>query len=138
MPYFRQILTVVIVLLAFEGVVALWVVADRKDLSLPGLISTAYAQDEDKSFDEGPDEPDSPPGQPKSPGEPTSPGGQPKSGPTPPPPPRLTPPPPPPPPPPNQGELFKAGGSSDGPVPVLPKGGCPKEYPEQRGDACFR
>ena len=138
MPYFRQILTVVIVLLAFEGVVALWVIAERNDLSLPGLVSTAYAQDEDEPIDEGPDEPDSPPGQPKSPGEPTSPGGQPKSGPTPPPPPRPTPPPPPPPPPPNQGELFKAGGSSDGPVPVLPKGGCPKEYPEQRGDACFR
>lgn len=129
MPYFRQILTVVVVLLAVEGVVALWVVADRNGGSLPGLVSTAHAQvDEDEN---------DPPGQSKSPGEPTSPGGQPKpkSTPPPPPPPRPTPPPPPPP---NQGELFRAGGSSDGPVPMLPKGGCPREYPEQRGDACFR
>jgi hypothetical protein len=129
MPYFRQILTVVVVPLAVEGVVPLWVVADRNGGSLPDLVSTAYAQvDEDEN---------DPPGQSKSPGEPTSPGGQPKSRstPPPPPPPRPTPPPPPPP---NQGELFRAGGSSDGPVPMLPKGGCPREYPEQRGDACFR
>ena len=138
MPYFRQILTVVLVLLAVEGVVALWVIAERNDLSLPEPVSTAYAQDEDEPIDEeDPDEPGSPPGQPKSPGERTSPGEQPKSNPTPPPPPPPRPTPPPPPPPP-QGELFKAGGSSDGPVPQLPGGGCPKEYPEQRGDACFR
>ena len=138
MPYFRQILTVVVLLLAVEGVVALWVIAERNDLSLPSTVSTAYAQDEDEPNidEEDLDEPGSPPGQPKSPGEPTSPGGQPKSIPTPPPPPPPRPTPPPPPPP--QGELFKAGGSSDGPVPKLPGGGCPKEYPEQRGDACFR
>src|ERR671910_3096153 len=121
MPYFRQILTIVVVLLAVEGVVALWVVADRNGESLPGLVSTAYAQGDEDEI--------GPPGQSKSPGEPTSPRGQPKS--------RLTPPPPPPPPP-NQGELFRAGGSSDGPVPMLPKGGCPREYPEQRGDTCYR
>ena len=142
MPSFRQMLTVVVVLLAIEGVVALWVIMDRNDLdlSLPSLVDTAYAQNEDEPIiEENPDEPGSPPGQPKSPGEPTSPGGQPKTNPTttppPPPPPRPTPPPPPPP---SQGELFKAGGSSDGPVPELPGGGCPKEYPVQRGDACFR
>ena len=131
MPYFRQILTVVVVLLAVEGVVALWVFADRNNWSLPGLVSTAYAQGDEDEI--------GPPGQSRSPGEPTSPGGPPKSRITPSPPPRPTPPPPrPTPPPPNQGELFRAGGSSDGPVPMLPKGGCPKEYPEQRGDACFR
>jgi hypothetical protein len=133
MPYFRQILTIVVVLLAVEGVVAVWVLTDRYDLSLPGLLSTAYAQDEeDGPIDEDPlDSP--PPGEPKSPREPTSPKGQTKSGPTPPPPP-----PPRPTPPPNQGELFKAGGPSDGPAPMLPSGGCPKEYPEQQGGACFR
>jgi hypothetical protein len=136
MPYFRQILTVVVVLLAVEGVVALWVVADRYELSLPRLVSTAYAQDDkDGPIDE--DEIGSPPGEPKSPREPTSPGGQPKPGPTPPPPPPPRPTPPPPPPP-NQGELFKAGGPSDGPTPMLPSGGCPKEYPKQQGGACFR
>ena len=77
MPYFRQILTVVVVLLAVEGVVALWVFADRNNWSLPGLVSTAYAQGDEDEI--------GPPGQSRSPGEPTSPGGQPKS--------RLTPPP---------------------------------------------
>lgn len=138
MPYFRQILTVVVVLLAVEGVVALWVVLDRYASPLPGIVSTAHAQDQDEPIDErDPDEPGPPSEQPKAPGEPTSPGGQPKSNPTPPPPPPPRPTPPPAPAPP-QGELFKAGGSSAGPVPKLPGGGCPKEYPEQQGDACFR
>lgn len=119
-----------VVLLAVEGVVALGVIADRNDLSLPGMLSTGYPQNEDEPINEGNlDEPGSPPGQTKSLGEPTSPRGQPKSNPAPPPPPLPTPP---------QGELVKAGGSSEGPVPKLPGGGCPKEYPEQRGDACFR
>jgi hypothetical protein len=38
----------------------------------------------------------------------------------------------------NGGELFKAGGPSEGPVPTMPDGGCPKEFPVQRGGACFR
>jgi len=36
------------------------------------------------------------------------------------------------------GQLFNAGGLPKGPVPLMPGGGCPKEFPVQRGDACFR
>jgi hypothetical protein len=52
----------------------------------------------------------------------------PSPGPTPSPPPQPNPPPAP---------LFKAGGPSEGPVPTMPGGGCPREYPEQRGNACY-
>ena len=51
-----------------------------------------------------------------------------------PPPPRPQPSPPPPPPAPP----FKAGGPQDGPVPAMPNGGCPKEFPAKRGEACYR
>lgn len=37
----------------------------------------------------------------------------------------------------NQGELMNAGGSETGPVPKLPGGGCPKEFPQERGEACY-
>jgi hypothetical protein len=33
---------------------------------------------------------------------------------------------------------FDSGGPVRGPVPLMPGGGCPKEYPVKRGDACFR
>ena len=32
--------------------------------------------------------------------------------------------------------LLEAGGPTDGPVPVIPSGGCPKEYPVERSGAC--
>jgi hypothetical protein len=32
---------------------------------------------------------------------------------------------------------FKAGGAEDGPVPLMKGGACPKEFPEQRGNACY-
>lgn len=67
----------------------------------------------------------------------------------PPPPPQPAPPPPPPPqpppprpqpspPPPPPAPPFKAGGPQDGPVPTMPGGSCPKEFPAKRGGACYR
>lgn len=32
--------------------------------------------------------------------------------------------------------LLEAGGPTDGPVPAMPGGGCPKEYPVKRSGAC--
>ena len=37
----------------------------------------------------------------------------------------------------DSGELMKAGGPSEGPVPVMPGGNCPKEFPTERGGACY-
>lgn len=44
-----------------------------------------------------------------------------------------------PPPPPNRdvGELMNAGGPETGPVPKLPGGGCPEEFPQERDRACY-
>ncbi len=56
--------------------------------------------------------------------------------PTPPPPPRPTPPPPPRPAPP--APQFKAGGAEAGPVPLMPNGNCPKQFPIKQGKACHR
>ncbi len=36
------------------------------------------------------------------------------------------------------GALMKAGGSSEGPVPLMPGGNCPKEFPTKQGGACYR
>jgi hypothetical protein len=33
--------------------------------------------------------------------------------------------------------LFDAGGSTIGPAPLMPGGGCPKEYPIKRADGCY-
>ena len=33
-------------------------------------------------------------------------------------------------------KLLEAGGPEDGPVPIMPSGGCPKEFPSQRGQSC--
>jgi hypothetical protein len=33
--------------------------------------------------------------------------------------------------------LLEAGGPTDGPVPAMPGGGCPKEYPVERSGACY-
>lgn len=35
-------------------------------------------------------------------------------------------------------DLLRAGGPETGPVPLMPSGECPAEYPRRRGDACFR
>ncbi len=34
--------------------------------------------------------------------------------------------------------IFNSGGSPSGPVALMPDGGCPKEYPHERGGACYR
>lgn len=34
--------------------------------------------------------------------------------------------------------LSNAGGPENGPVPLMPDGGCPVEYPVERGDLCYR
>lgn len=36
-----------------------------------------------------------------------------------------------------RGILLKAGGPATGPVPLMPGGGCPKEYPVQKGGSCY-
>lgn len=46
-------------------------------------------------------------------------------------------PPPPPPPPPNPGTLMEAGGPSAGPLPTMPGGGCPEEFPVEKSDGCY-
>jgi hypothetical protein len=33
--------------------------------------------------------------------------------------------------------LMDAGGPAAGPVPLMPGGGCPEEYPVRRHDACY-
>jgi hypothetical protein len=33
--------------------------------------------------------------------------------------------------------LFESGGPTSGPLPLMPNGGCPREFPEQRGKACY-
>jgi hypothetical protein len=85
-----------------------------------------------------------------SPGGATTGGGQPggsttgappeRTAPTPPPTPAPRPTPPPQPsPPPNRdvSELMNAGGPEAGPVPKLPSGDCPKEFPQERDRACY-
>ena len=34
--------------------------------------------------------------------------------------------------------VLDSGGPENGPVPLMPDGGCPVEYPVQRGDLCYR
>jgi hypothetical protein len=33
--------------------------------------------------------------------------------------------------------LFTSGGPEDGPVPPMPGGGCPPEYPVEKSDGCY-
>jgi hypothetical protein len=33
--------------------------------------------------------------------------------------------------------LFNAGGPKSGPVPLMPDGSCPAEFPTQQGGACY-
>lgn len=152
-PYFRTILTIVALLMAFEVVVAVWVLADRNGWSLPGASSVAYAQqegDEDPLGDLSPEEqealspeledligdPDDPGGDTTTSGGNTNPSPSPPRPSPPPPspplPPRPSPPPPPSPP------LMNAGGASEGPAPTMPSGDCPKEFPVRHGGACYR
>jgi hypothetical protein len=35
------------------------------------------------------------------------------------------------------GNLLEAGGTSSGPVPLMPDGGCPREFPTMRYGACY-
>src|SRR3954447_7358633 len=59
---------------------------------------------------------------------------------TPPPAPKTPTPPSPPPPPlpsPPSAPPFNAGGPSGGPVPLMPDGSCPKEFPQERDKACY-
>jgi len=35
------------------------------------------------------------------------------------------------------GDLFVSGGPSDGPVPLMPDGNCPKEFPTERDGGCY-
>jgi micrococcal nuclease len=44
----------------------------------------------------------------------------------------------PPPPPPPDRTVLESGGPENGPVPLMPAGGCPVEYPHERGDLCYR
>ena len=37
----------------------------------------------------------------------------------------------------NESRLLEAGGPTSGPVPVMPGGGCPEEYPVERSGACY-
>ena len=44
----------------------------------------------------------------------------------------------PPPPPPPERTVLDSGGPENGLVPLMSGGGCPVEYPTQRGDLCYR
>lgn len=95
---------------------------------------------------QGPGPKTGPDGPKTTPGPKTGPDDGPKTNPSPPPPPPPTPPPlpppTPPPPPPNPGNqggtLFEAGGADYGPVPLMPNGGCPREYPVKRSKGCYQ
>jgi hypothetical protein len=40
--------------------------------------------------------------------------------------------------PPQGGQLMNAGGPADGPIPHMPGGGCPAEFPTERDGTCYR
>lgn len=37
----------------------------------------------------------------------------------------------------DKGSLLEAGGSEEGPAPMMPDGSCPKEFPVDSGGACY-
>ncbi len=39
--------------------------------------------------------------------------------------------------PPGNGALLNAGGASEGPVPAIPGGGCPEEFPLEKDQRCY-
>lgn len=96
------------------------------------VVGVAYAQqdsDQDRNPPSTPDQttpdPDAPDDTP-SPAPGTTPGPRPTPGPSTNPTPS------------NQGEtLMEAGGPTDGPVPLMPNGGCPREYSVERGGGCY-
>ena len=118
----------------------------------PGVACEEYEYPEGSPRDEGPVSLESDAG--SSGGETT---GN-TTGPTPPPPPspspspqpaptsQATPPPQPPDPQPTpvplppieQETLMEAGGPEDGPLPTMPDGSCPKEFPVKQGEACYQ
>lgn len=36
------------------------------------------------------------------------------------------------------GQLMNAGGPADGPMPLMPDGGCPAEFPVEKNGSCYR
>ena len=38
----------------------------------------------------------------------------------------------------DSGTLMDAGGPASGPMPLMPNGSCPEEFPTERGGACYR
>ncbi len=38
----------------------------------------------------------------------------------------------------DDGALLEAGGPKTGPIPPMPGGGCPEEFPVERGGSCWR
>lgn len=38
---------------------------------------------------------------------------------------------------PNPGTLMEAGGPMDGPLPKMPGGDCPEEFPVEKGEGCY-
>ena len=129
----------IIVFIVVCGFVAAWALLDSGGTVLaqddrqdePGARQPGGGEDptddlldEDDIGDEpGTNSPDdNPPGSP--------PGGQ--NRPSPSPSPRPSPPPSP-----NPGMLMEAGGSDEGPMPKMPGGGCPKEFPVEKDKGCY-
>jgi hypothetical protein len=104
------------------------------DIAVDSADYTFTVEDctEDKGGGSISDEGDTTSTSPSPPPTPPTPTPDTSSSPPPAPSPRPSPPPAPPVPP------FNAGGPSDGPVPLMPSGACPKEFPTQSGSACFR
>ena len=125
-----------------RGLALILLVAGLIVIAVGAIAANVAAQGDGENviLDEDPSEEDT--GRPTT--SPTTP--QPRISPTPPPPPPSPSPPPTPPrptpqppptPPIDEGELMKAGGPGEGPVPLMPGGGCPEEFSTKRGGACY-
>jgi micrococcal nuclease len=113
--------------------------ARSQGLGIWGLSSDEQSRLRDLGNGIGSDEctPEDPPPEPPPPQPPPAP--PPSSPPPPNPVPNLPPSPAPDPPPsPRPVPQFKAGGSQTGPAPLMPNGGCPKEFPVKEDGACHR
>ncbi len=131
----------IVVFIAVCGFVAAW--------TLIGSDGTVLAQDEGKDkagtqpsdgkgegqpndpFEDGPEDQPSPGDEPGASSPNNPPPGNPRGK------NRPSPPPPPPPPNPDPGTLMKAGGPLEGPIPRMPGGGCPKEFPVEKEKGCY-
>jgi len=102
------------------GAFTLKIVASGVEYNILVCESTAEGGGSQKGGDSTNPEP--------SPRPPPPPGPSPTPQPAPQPAPRPSPPPAPP---------FNAGGPKAGPAPLMPGGGCPKEFPQKRGGACY-